>query len=114
MSSRTPLYPLRTVQDLATAGLVDFTRKAQNQVKSLGFSLAQAKDHIAWLDLSEFRKTKDWPPHGELDDYLPLLTCPQFGDRRKVYVKLKLYRKSDGTQAVFVVSFHTEKPLSDD
>jgi hypothetical protein len=106
-----PHYSLRDVQDLAKAGAVVFHRNAGRDRENLGIGFQQAVDRIACLEIGEFRESKEWGTLGIADDYLAEMQCPQFGDRRKVYVKLKLYKREDGSIGVYVASFHTQKPL---
>lgn len=114
MSAPGPLYDLRTVQDLAAAGKVSWVGASHTQAVELGFSTEGAEECIAWLELSEFRKTLTYDNGKSWDDYVAKRKCPASNTMRNIYIKLCIvtYKHDDGTsEEVLVTSFHTEKPI---
>lgn len=105
MVSVNPLYDLRAIQDLATDGEIDFSRKAARDFAELGYGPEQVADCIRWLTPDEFDKRVCYSGVW----YDAYVTPHYSGPARpkKIYVKLRI--TSDGR--LFVTSFHTERPF---
>lgn len=111
MTPRVPLYDLRTVQDLAKAQKVSYSRTTQRDIADLGYSSLHAEECIAWLDESEFNNVREFDGTGKFDSYLTRHRGPD-GVMRTIYVKLKIFRPTpSGDDELFVTSFHTPKPI---
>jgi len=108
VSHLTPLYPLKDVCDLAKAGKVGFSKKAQKDVQEqVGYTLDQAMECVAWLTSDEFRTRLFYEDLGTWwDDYVITRRFPD-GTNRKIYVKLRIPAPSSANY-VMVTSFHFE------
>lgn len=113
MPPKTPLYPLREVQDLAKAGKVIFSPNATDGYQEYGFSSVTAAECIAWITPDEFRSRQVYPNDPEVwwDDYVRSVRCPD-GVDRTLYIKLRI--RSLTVVQVLVTSFHSQRLLSHD
>jgi hypothetical protein len=113
MPPHTPLYSLREVQDLAKAGRIVFSPKAEEAYQEYGFSSVSVAECIAWITPDEFRSRQCYPndPQVWWDDYVCSVRCPD-GVDRTLYIKLRI--RALTVQQVLVTSFHTQRLLPND
>lgn len=99
-----PQFPLQEVTDLALAGKVGFSRRAERDYQQLGFSNPQAKEVIAWITADEYDGAVSYDT-GDWDVYLCPRKCPCDGMTRRLYLKLRIPPQMTVAQ-VYVTSFH--------
>ncbi|WP_394001385.1 type II toxin-antitoxin system MqsR family toxin [Luteimonas sp. WGS1318] len=113
MPRTTPLYDLRTVQDLAKDGEhCRFTKNAEVRAELLGFNYDRCLEVIAWLSPVEFDRKLRYKSSGlSWDVYIVQGLLPP--SRKKIYIKLRVY-VDEGIEKLAVTSFHDEDLNRDD
>ncbi len=117
-----PLYSLRDVSDLASAGRIQFSRKAQTEYLKLGFTSTTATECIAIITRDEYRETLPYDVHTAertevlwFDDYVCPRRVPKYGASRDLYIKIRISgitTESDvGGAMLLCTSFHEQRAI---